>query len=51
MIGSHPRLYSYQSSLPYLPVPSIKNTITRVNNKINYIQGINQFKIYINHSI
>ena len=29
LMGYNPNLYSYQSSLPYLPVPSINDTITR----------------------
>ena len=30
LIGSNPKLYSYQGSLPTLPVPSVKDTMTRV---------------------
>lgn len=30
LIGSNPHLYSYQSSLPYLPVPAVKDTMKRV---------------------
>lgn len=32
LIGTRPKLYSYQSSLPYLPVPAVKDTMTRVSN-------------------
>lgn len=29
MVGSSPRLFSYQNSLPTLPIPSLEDTITR----------------------
>lgn len=35
MVGKNPKLYSYQNSLPYLPLPGLKDTVTRVNNKTN----------------
>ena len=31
MMGSHPKLYSYQNALPTLPVPKLSKTITRVS--------------------
>lgn len=34
--GKDPRLYSYQASLPRLPVPSVKDTIRRVSKAIIY---------------
>lgn len=30
LMGTNPKLFSYQSSLPYLPLPSVQDTITRV---------------------
>ena len=29
LMGTNPKLFSYQSSLPYLPVPNVNETITR----------------------
>ena len=31
LIGTRPNLYSYQSSLPYLPVPAVQDTMSRVS--------------------
>ena len=31
LIGTRPNLYSYQSALPYLPVPNVKDTMNRVS--------------------
>ena len=31
LVGSHPRLNSYQYLLPYLPVPALDETLRRVN--------------------
>lgn len=35
--GRKPRLYSYQGSLPNLPVPAVKDTVKRVRRHINTV--------------
>lgn len=34
--GRKPRLYSYQASLPNLPVPAVKDTVKRVSRHIKH---------------
>ena len=35
MVGKNPKLFSYQNSLPYLPLPSLNDTVSRVINHFN----------------
>lgn len=35
LIGTRPKLYSYQSALPYLPVPKVKDTMNNVMDHSN----------------
>jgi carnitine O-palmitoyltransferase 1 len=37
LIGSKPKLFSYQNSLPYLPVPKLNDTMTRVSLRLVYL--------------
>lgn len=44
LIGNKPSLFSFQKSLPRLPVPSVNETLTRYLNSIRPILNVEQYK-------
>ncbi|KAG9342935.1 hypothetical protein JZ751_015151 [Albula glossodonta] len=42
--GREPLLYSYQSSLPHLPVPSIKDTVRRYLESVRPLMSVTEFQ-------